>query len=307
MNINLSKKLSEDAEETIKYNFNDIVVIQDNTIILDWHNGKDRVNFIFSCTKSILSILFGILLDKNKNIKLDDPIYKHITLLQGFEQKYQNISIRNLLSMTSGIDWCDMRSNFDYNKMVKNNWLEYVTSKEIILSKIAQFNYCDGNSLLLSAIITEYSGLSSHEYAKQYLFRPLGIEKTKWKEQNGISMGGTGLHMFSLDLAKIGNLIINNGMHENVKIIDPKWIKTMSSMQSNGYPDWFGNYGLHWWISNKEMNKNIDMFYALGAHGQYLFIIPEKKASICIRKKVGKMKDMFLPIEYLHKKIIPNI
>ena len=303
MNIILSKKLTKEAEETVKYNFNDVVVIQDNTLILDWHNGKDRVNFVFSCTKSILSLLIGILLENNKKIKLDDPIENHISLLQGFGQKYQNITIRNLLSMTSGMDWCDMRSNFDYNKMVKKNWLEYVMSKEIISSKIGQFGYCDGNSLLLSAMITEYSGLSSHDYAKQYLFKPLGIEKTKWKEQNGISMGGTGLHILSLDLAKIGNLIVNNGIHEKTKIIDQKWIKAMGSKQSIGYPEWFGNYGLHWWISNKKM----DMFYALGAHGQYLFIIPEKRASICIRKKVGKIKDMFLPIEYLYDKIIPNI
>ena len=310
MEIKINNKLSKDVEELIKYNFNDIVVIQDNTIILDWHKEKDKVNFIFSCPKSILSLLIGILLENNKNIKLDDPINNHITLLKSFGQKYDKITIRNLLSMTSGIEWSEMeKSNFDYNKMVKNNWLEYVTSKEVISSKIGQFNYCDGNSLLLLAIITEYSGISLHEYGKQYLLKPLGIEKTKWTEQNGIPMGGTGLHMLSLDLAKIGNLIINNGIHENVKIIDPKWIKAMSSIQSNGYPERFGNYGLHWWISTKELNKNIDMFFALGAHGQYLFIIPEKKASICIRKKVGEMNEMFFPviIEYLHKKIIPNI
>jgi CubicO group peptidase (beta-lactamase class C family) len=307
MNINISEKFSKEAEKTVNQHFNDIVVITDNTLVVDWHNGKDKVNFIFSCTKSIISLLFGILLENNKKIKLDDPVANHISLLQKFGQKYQNITIRNLLSMTSGIEWCDMRSNFDYNRMVKNNWLEYVISKEIISSKIGQFNYCDGNSLLLSAIITEYSGLSSHEYAKQFLFKPLEIKKTKWKEQNGITMGGTGLHMFSLDLAKIGNLVIQNGIHENEKIIDPKWIKIMSSIQSNGYPEWFGNYGLHWWVSKKETNKNIDMFYALGAHGQYLFIIPKKRASICIRKKVGKIKDMFLPIEFLFNKIIPNI
>jgi CubicO group peptidase (beta-lactamase class C family) len=307
MNISISEKLSKEAEKTVNQHFNDVVIIVDNTIIVNWHNEKDKVNFIFSCTKSIISLLFGILLETNKKIKLNDPIINHIPLLQEFSQKYQNITIRNLLSMTSGIEWCDMKSNFDYNKMVKTNWLEYVISKEVIPSKIGQFNYCDGNSLLLSAIITEYSGMSAYEYAKQFLFKPLGINKTKWKEQNGISMGGTGLHMFSLDLAKIGNLILNNGIYENNQILDPKWIKIMSSVQSNGYPDWFGNYGLHWWISKKEINKNIDMFYALGAHGQYLFIIPEKRATVCIRKKVGKVKDMFLPVEYLFNKIIPNI
>ena len=101
-----------------------------------------------------------------------------------------------------------MRSLYDYNKMVKNNWLDYVLSKDVNQSNIGKFHYCDGNSLILSAIITHYTDMSLHEYAKENLFIPLGIEKTKWKEQNGITMGGTGLHMFSLDLARIGNLII---------------------------------------------------------------------------------------------------
>jgi CubicO group peptidase (beta-lactamase class C family) len=277
MNINLSEKLLKEAEKTVAQHFNDIVVIVDNTLTVDWHNGKDRVNFIFSCTKSILSLLIGILLENNKEIRLDTPITNHITLLQEFGCKYQNITIKNLLSMTSGIDWCDMRSNFDYNRMVKNNWLEYVTSKEVISSKIGQFNYCDGNSLLLLAIITEYSGLSSHEYAKQFLFKPLGIEKTKWKEQNGISMGGAGLHMLSLDLAKIGNLIINNGIYENNKILNSEWIKIMGAVQSDRYPEWFWNYGLHWWISQKETNKHINMFYALGHMGSICLLYPKKE------------------------------
>jgi CubicO group peptidase (beta-lactamase class C family) len=306
MKINLSNILTKKAELTAELNFNDIVIIMNNILIVDWHKEKDKVNFIFSCTKSILSILFGIFLENNRKIMLDDSIIKHLDILQKYSNKYENITIRNLLSMTSGIEWCDMRSNLDYNKMVKNNWIEYVISKEVNQSKIGQFSYCDGNSLFLSAMITQYTGMSLQDYAKEKLFEPLEIEKVKWKEQNGLTMGGTGLHTFSMDLAKIGNLIINNGVYNNRCIINQEWINEMSSMQSNGYPEWFGNYGLHWWVSKKGLNGHIDMFFALGAHGQYLFIIPEKKLTVCIRKKVGKIKDMFLPFDFLYK-IIPNI
>ena len=197
------------------------MVIVNNTLIVDWHREKDKVNFIFSCTKSILSILFGIFIEDNKKLILDDPIVKHLPILHKYEKKYENITIRNLLSMTSGIEWCDIRSNYDYNKMVKSNWLEYVLSKDVNPINIGQFNYCDGNSLLLSAIITHYSGMSLQDYAKEKLFEPLEIKKIKWKEQDGITMGGTGLHMFSMDLAKIGNLIINKGIHNNKNIIEP--------------------------------------------------------------------------------------
>lgn len=51
------------------------------------------------------------------------------------------------------------------------------------------------------------------------------------------------------------------------------WIKTKASVHSSGYQSWFGNYGLHWLVSGKEINGQTDMFYALGAHGQY-YLIP---------------------------------
>lgn len=303
---NISSELTKKAQNMELNMFSDVVVIKDNSFIVDWHNTEDRVNFIFSCTKSIISILFGILMDKHKTINLEDSVIKHLPILKMSGDKYRDITINNLLSMTSGIEWNEMKKgNIDYNKMVKGDWLEYVLSKEVIANKIGKFNYCDGNSLLLSAIITNYTGISAHKFANQVLFEPLDITKTKWKEQNGLTMGGTGLHMKSKDLAKIGYLILNKGILNNKKIISKKWVNAMESIHSIGYPSLFGNYGLHWWISGKEFNNQIDMFYALGAHGQYLFIIPEERLVVCIRKKVGKMKDMFLPKDFLFDTVLP--
>jgi CubicO group peptidase (beta-lactamase class C family) len=208
--------------------------------------------------------------------------------------------------MTSGISWAEMKKgNVDYNKMVKTDWLQYVMSKQVIQSDIGKFNYCDGNSLLLSAIITQYTGLSAHDYAIKYLFQPLDIQKTEWKEQNNITMGGTGLHIKSLDLAKIGLLMLHKGNINNKQIIPSQWIALSTQYQSIGYPKWFGNYGLHWWISTADINNHVNMYFALGAHGQFLFVIPERNLVVCIRKKVGKLSAMNLPKEYLFDIILP--
>lgn len=302
---NISVELTKKTEMMSSV-FTDVVIIKDSSVIVDWHNPEDRVNFIFSCTKSIISILFGILLEERKRINLDDSIIDHLPVVKMSMDKYRDVTIWNLLSMTSGIEWNEMqKGNIDYNKMVKGDWLEYVLAKPVIAGNIGKFNYCDGNSLLLSAIISNYTGVSAHEYAKEVLFQPLDITKTKWKEQNGLTMGGTGLHMKAKDLAKIGYMVLNNGIYENKRILSDEWIKAMSSVHSDGYPGWFGNYGLHWWVSGKDINEEINMFYALGAHGQYLFIIPEERLVVCIRKKVGKMKDLFLPKDFLFSTILP--
>ncbi len=303
----ISKYLIGTAEDTRKLDFQDIVIIHNDILVTDWHNaGTDRVNFIFSCTKSVLSMLFGILSDQNKSIKLEDSITLHLPFLANAQNDYSKITLYNLLSMTSGISWNEMkRGNIDYNKMVKTDWIQYVLSKPVIQSDIGKFNYCDGNSLLLSAIITQYTGLSAHNYAVKYLFSPLDIQKTEWKEQNNVTMGGTGLHIKSLDLAKIGLLMLHNGILDNKQRIPTQWIAQSTQYQSTGYPEWFGNYGLHWWVSSVEHNKQVNMYFALGAHGQFLFIIPERNLVVCIRKKVGKLRAMNLPMKYLFDKILP--
>ena len=297
--------LQSEVEETRQDCFQDVVVALDQELIIDWHaEGKDRCNFIFSCTKSILSLCFGIFLDEHKIISIKDSIQNHLPVL---DRKYENITIENLLSMTSGISWSDMKhGNYDYNKMVKGDWLEYVLSKPVLEDSIGRFNYSDANSLLLSTIITKYTKLPLSKFAEEYLFLKLGINNVKWKEQNGITMGGTGLHMKSVDLTKIGMLMLNKGMYNNEQIVSEDWIVKSTSKYSNGHPEWFGNYGLHWWVSSKKINNKIDMFFALGAHGQFLFVIPETRLVVCVRKKVGKIKDMNRPMVFLFDNILPK-
>jgi len=297
--------LQAEVEETRHDGFQDIVVARDQELIIDWHaEGKDRCNFIFSCTKSVLSLCFGIFLDEYKTIHITDSIQNHLPIIN---RKYEKITLENLLSMTSGISWSDMKhGNVDYNKMVKGDWMEYVLSKPVVEDSIGMFNYSDANSLLLSAIITNYTKLTVSKFAEECLFLKLGINNVKWKEQNGITMGGTGLHMKSVDLTKIGMLMLNKGMYTNEQIVSEEWITKSTSRYSNGYPEWFGNYGLHWWVSSKTINKNADMFFALGAHGQFLFVIPEKRLVVCIRKKVGKIKDMNKPMFFLFDNILPK-
>jgi len=107
------------------------VIIHHDLIVADWHvEGKDRVNFIFSCTKSFLSALIGIALDQQNIPSIDQPIAKYFPELPQLNpgHRFQEITIRHLLSMTSGIAWPPMiRAKSMYNQMIKSeNWVEFV-------------------------------------------------------------------------------------------------------------------------------------------------------------------------------------
>ena len=81
------------------------------------------------------------------------------------------------------------------------------------------FHYCNGVSHLLSAIIQESSGMKTLEFAKKYLFDPLGIKDFDWTESpEGINNGFSGLRLHPKDMAKIGLLYLNQGKWENKQI-----------------------------------------------------------------------------------------
>ena len=124
----------------------DAVIIHEDYIISNWHSsGSDKVNYIFSCTKSILSSLIGIAIDKKLIKSVDMPITQYFPNLKEDEtDKYkQQITIYHLLSMTSGIDWPPMdKGKIMYNKMVKSNdWTDFVLKRSVIEKPGTKFNY----------------------------------------------------------------------------------------------------------------------------------------------------------------------
>jgi CubicO group peptidase (beta-lactamase class C family) len=109
----------------------DAVIIQDDSLVADWHaEGTDRVNFIFSCTKSFLSALIGIALDQQLIPSIDQPMVEYFPELPKLNSdlRFRRITIRHLMSMTSGIDWPPMdRGKRMYDQMVRSDdWVEFV-------------------------------------------------------------------------------------------------------------------------------------------------------------------------------------
>jgi len=290
----------------------DVVIIQDDVIVANWHTeGKDRVNYIFSCTKSFLSALIGIAIDQHYISSIDQPIIEYFPELPQLneDRRFQQITIQHLLTMTSGIDWPPMdRSNKMYNEMVRSdNWLEFVLRRPLADEPGTRFNYTDGGSHLLSAIINRTANVSALEYAFSHLFPYLEISQAKWRENHGVSLGGTGLHMRTIDMAKLGYLYLNDGRLGSVQVIAPDWIQASTQSHTSGHPEWFGSYGYHWWISSIEHNGYADLFFALGAHGQYIFVIPTKNAVVAFRKKPGRKQDVMIPKEILFESVLPCI
>lgn len=261
-----------------QYNFNST----------DWHPyyKKSELHTLQSVSKSITSILFGIALDLNEDYTVDN---KAMPLLAGYDtdlldKRKENISIEDLLTMRSGLQWNEETDhNDDTNDCFllesSDNWIEYVLSKPMDTIPGTKFVYNGGGTVLLGKIVRTITGQRIDKWAEEKLFEPLGITDYYWKETpNGEIDTEGGLYLKAEDLAKIGSLFLNKGKWNGRQIVSESWVTTSTSpLLKNVKPQWLSvtGYGYQWWIPEYTDNGKTSIYSANGYGGQYLMIAPE--------------------------------
>ncbi|AZK44901.1 serine hydrolase domain-containing protein [Paenibacillus lentus] len=255
-----------------------IVARQGELLTERYYNEFNRTDLhdLRSATKSILSILYGIASYRGKLPPLHAPIWDTIQkyAVQKPGPHWEKLTLHHLLTMTSGFCWktgAKMGEAFIHRFHQSPNWTKYILHLQIEEHKIGTFQYCSVDSHLLSILLTEWTGLSAADYAKEYLFGPLGIEESVWKAApEGHSMGHIGLHLTARDMAKIGQLCLQGGVWEGGRILSADWLRqsmTPLSTESPGY----GRFGYHWWTTKVH---GITYAYAHGHGGQQINVIP---------------------------------
>ncbi|WP_425445824.1 serine hydrolase domain-containing protein [Dethiothermospora halolimnae] len=288
---------------------NAILVLKENYIVFEKYyndHNKNDLHPVMSITKSIISILIGIAIDKgyikDVNEKILDffPEYKS----RDIDCLIRRVTIKDLLTMTSGILWQNrgMKEPLLDRMKRSKDWTEFILTLPIEPNLVDRFLYNSSSSHLLSIIISKSTNMSAKEFSKKYLFSHLGIEDIKWEtDPQGNSIGGYGLSLKPRDMAKIGQLYLNNGIWNNDNVLSGNWIKTSTTPYSNGND--IGKYGYHWWIS-KDSRRHI--YFALGYGGQYIINVPQKNTSVVIVSHANR-GQWNSPKYLLDKYILPSI
>ena len=223
--------------------------------------------------------MIGIALEKgylegvNQNIMSFFPEYKS----EHPWSQINDVSIKHLLTMSSGIDCYEGATNGFFKS---DNWIKFFLEQpsKTILGRA--FNYSSPSSHVLSGIVVKATGYRTEDFAKKYLFDPLGILKYEWPaDAQNINHGGFGLKLAPNSITKLGQLYLNKGCWKGEQILSSKYILGATRKHtSGGFPEKDG-YGYQWWVSEKE---GISYYYAAGLGGQYLFIIPEANTIVTI-------------------------
>ena len=275
---------------------------------------------IFSVTKSIISMLFGIALDKGCIKNLDEKVIDFFPNFQikKSEKTIRQITIRNLLTMTAPY------------KYKLNPYPKYFSSEDWVISSLAflgghgrigNFRYAPIIGIdILSGILINASGKSVLEFAQDNLFSPLEISVDKsiyfqskedqidfyksrgingWvADPNGTNTAGWGLSLTTMDMAKLGQLYLNGGFWNGRQIIPEKWITESTQVQSVWKTRRL-KYGYLWWIIDEAEHS----FAALGDGGNAIYVNPKNRIVIAISSLfVPKAKDR---IDFIRGEIEP--
>ncbi len=251
-----------------------------------------QVHGLQSATKSIASLLIGILLDKGYIKSIDERIIHFFPEYNINDSLKSTITIKDLLLMASGISWnegktdlMDAKSNDIRLLNESNDYIKYYLAKPMDTIPGRVFQYSGGCSITLGEIIKRSSGLTVEQFANEFLFEPLEISKYKWTiSKSGQHNTGGGLYLIPKDFAKIGLLVSRNGNWNGKQIISQNWIN--ESLKPQIQTDWkngFGKhfqYGYQWWII--ESPENYNTIAARGWGDQRLVLIPKLDMVVAI-------------------------
>lgn len=254
-----------------------LLVARDGYIVLDayfppFDEGENHI--IYSCTKSVVSTLIGIAVEEGYIESLDTELLElyENRIIQNLNTWKEEITLQNLLTMTAGFDARDSYL-YDWEGLEEmhdtDDWVKYMLNLPMVEEPGTRFEYTNGVSHLLSAVITETTGMNADEFAEEHLFEPLGITDYGWNiDPTGINWGYSGLYLTPHDMAKIGYLFLQQGVWEGEQIVSENWVKeaTMNQVDANTL---LPGYGYQWWVSPR------GYYSAIGYKGQFIHVVPE--------------------------------
>lgn len=274
----LNQKLEE--KETIA-----LAVIRNDSLLFEkyWDGFSDSsLSSSFSVAKSITSLAIGVALKEGKINSLDEPVSDFLTeFKEGIKAK---LTIRHLLTMSSGSDWDESYSNpFSITTEAYYGYDLYKTATrvKIIRQPGTYHTYQSGNTELLGLILEKATGKTLSDFVSEKLWRPLGAEHSAlWSldKKNGHEKAYCCFNTNALDFARFGQLMLDSGKWNGASIIDTSYWR--ESITPCNIPDEHGNicdyYGFQWWL----LPSRPGVFYAQGILGQYIIVVPSKKIVI---------------------------
>jgi CubicO group peptidase (beta-lactamase class C family) len=259
-----------------------------------FHSSAGAGENVHSVTKSVMSILIGIALDggviDSVDQTVEDLLPKYADDIAGSARM---VTLRQVLTMTAGLPPESADPAPDAWGTTEN-WTRTILADGPDATA-GSFSYSNAGSHLLSVILTEATGRSTLDYARENLFTPLGIDthnagEPKWddpdaaydkayrqaafawpRDPRGYHVGSCCIKMTARDMTKLGELMLNDGRWGDTQVVSAEWVaeSTRPQVSASGVTD---QYGYQWWVTQADGHP---AFAAVGLGGQLIEVVPE--------------------------------
>jgi CubicO group peptidase (beta-lactamase class C family) len=278
-----------DAAARVLPRLHSLLVSRRGEVIFErYYNGthRDRLANIKSASKSVISALVGIALDRRLIPEVRTPVVTYFPeLARDPDARKRDITIEHLLAMRPGLEGT---SNRNYGAWVTSrNWVRHALARPMFAAPGEEMEYSTGNTHLLSAILTQATGKSTWQFANEVLARPLGFPLAQWpRDPQGIYFGGNDMLMTPRQMLAFGELYLHGGIVNGQRVIPSRWIEQSCQGRSrnrrpgnpgpnaDGFVDPMRDrqYGYGWWVYEI---GGVETCFAWGFGGQYVFLFPK--------------------------------
>ncbi|MES2276862.1 MAG: serine hydrolase [Bacteroidota bacterium] len=262
----------------------------DKIVYEQYFNQQDK-NTLFndqSLTKSVVSLLIGIAIDKGYIKSVDEKLTDFFPQLKTDKDKRkQQITLRQVMNQASGLYHEDLEKLGDWLHIADP--ANYVIKAPLTSDPGKVFHYSNAASHLLSVILTKSTRMDTKAFADKYLFGPLNIKSYEWEKMRDGYYDGSGLlsiRLRSADMLKLGLLVLHKGKYGKAQVVSQAWVNATINPTIT-YPTPWGfeqsAYALCWY---HKVYNGAAITYALGWGGQFMFIIPSLNAVVMVNQPV---------------------
>ncbi|MBK8024672.1 MAG: serine hydrolase [Chloroflexi bacterium] len=259
----------------------------------------DRPHMLFSLSKSFTSTAIGLAAAEGR-LTVDDLVagYFPDDLPEVVSPNLAALKIRHLLSMSVGhvTDSTESMTAFP-----KGRWKQGFLAHPVEREPGTHFVYNSGATYMLSAILQKVTGMRLLDYLRPRLLDPIGIGRATWEQSpEKIDTGGWGLRLVTEDIARFGQLYLQNGVWQGKQIVPEAWVREATSWKIDNGPDpnsdWNQGYAYQFWRCRHKSYRGD------GAFGQYCVVMPEQDAVLVM---TGAMRDMQIPLNCAWDHLLP--
>ncbi|MGI9516492.1 MAG: serine hydrolase, partial [Pirellulaceae bacterium] len=300
-----------------------LLIVRDGHLVVEEYfdgHEADELHTQQSVSKSFTSALVGIAIEKGKFSGVNEKVLDFFPDLEGIDRsdrsndpKRQKMTLKDLLTMRGGTDYHERGKDSPHFQLNRKSqgWTEFILNRPMVYDPGTHFQYDSGAVILTSAMIKQRYGVHADIFAEEHLFKPLGIQQSRWyRNQEEHPHTGGGLDLRSRDMAKLGLLYLRQGRWEDQQVVPRQWVEDSLSRQVEFDPakGRLVGYGYWWWVLPPDPggDQEQDIYAALGFMGQHILLVPEHDLIVVVTAGARNGEDDAI-IEFFYDEILPSV